>query len=92
MDRKSASLALPQIKQSAAMRMGRRAYLRWMLLVLVCGILMFDATPAPPSDLRPVQLAADYYFPPSPIIQYGKPRLVYELRLLNYIPTTYVLD
>ncbi len=92
MNRKSAVSPLPQVNQPRSMQTRRSAYLRWMLPALLCGILMIHAGPAPGSDLWPPQVTVDYFFPPSPIIQYGTPRLVYELRLLNYVPATYVLD
>ncbi len=43
-------------------------------------------------DPKPPQVSVDFFDPPSPIIQYGTPRLVYEMRVSNYVPLTYVLD
>ena len=37
-------------------------------------------------------MSVDFLFPPSPLIQAGKPRLVYEMRVTNYVPLTYTLD
>jgi len=73
------------------LRMPRIAML-W-LIVLLCSA---DALPpnafAHPVDPKPPQVSVDFFFPPSPIIQYGTPRLVYEMRISNYVPLTYVLD
>jgi hypothetical protein len=43
-------------------------------------------------DPRPVQVTADFVFPPSPIFQEAKQRLVYELLLTNYGSSAYTLD
>jgi hypothetical protein len=43
-------------------------------------------------DPKPVQVTADFVFPPSPIFQEGKQRLVYELLLTNYGSSGYTLD
>src|ERR1700757_3435119 len=42
-----------------------------------------DTAPNPP------QVSVDFYYPPSPLIQDGRPRLVYEMRLGNYPPITF---
>src|SRR5690242_20954053 len=39
-----------------------------------------------PPDPKPPQVSVGFFFPPSPLIQYGTPRLVYEMRISNYIP------
>ena len=43
-------------------------------------------------DPKPPQVSVDFLFPPSPLIQAGKPRLVYEMRVTNYVPVPYTLD
>ena len=40
-------------------------------------------------DPKPPQVSVDFLFPPSPLIQAGKPRLVYEMCVTNYVPLTY---
>jgi peptidase M23-like protein len=50
---------------------------------LVCAVLCWLAPCAFPQnvDPKPVQVTADFVFPPSPILQVGTQHLVYELRL-----------
>jgi hypothetical protein len=43
-------------------------------------------------DPNPPGLTVDYYFPPSPLVQAGTYRLVYEMRLTNYTPLIYKIE
>jgi hypothetical protein len=43
-------------------------------------------------DPKPVQVTADFVFPPSPIFQAGVQHLIYELILTNYGSLNYMLD
>jgi hypothetical protein len=61
---------------------------------LVCAVLTFLAPHSfsQSVDPKPVQVTADFVFPPSPILQAGIQHLVYELRLTNFGSLTYTLD
>jgi peptidase M23-like protein len=67
----------------------------WLWSVAVCCIAVeincANARAQRP-DPKPPQVSVDFFDPPSPIIQYGTPRLVYEMLVSNYVPLTYVLD
>jgi hypothetical protein len=54
--------------------------------------LMVSNTRAQQADPKPPQVSVDFFYPPSAIIQHGMPRLVYEMRISNYVPRSYVLD
>jgi hypothetical protein len=43
-------------------------------------------------DLKPPQVTVNFIFPPSPLIQDGKARLVYEMVITNYVPIAYTLE
>jgi hypothetical protein len=60
-------------------------------MTVACGLARASAAADPP-DPKPPQVSVDFLFPPSPLIQAGKPRLVYEMRVTNYVPLTYTLD
>lgn len=47
---------------------------------------------SPAVDPKPVQVTADFVFPPSPILQAGTQHLVYEMLLTNFGSLTYTLD
>ena len=69
-----------------------RCSLRW-LTALLCMAVIFRANAwAQEPDPKPPQVSVEFFYPPSPIIQHGMPRLVYEMRISNYVPLSYVLD
>ena len=43
-------------------------------------------------DPKPPQVSVAFFFPPSPLVQHGISRLVYEMRISNYPPISYDLD
>ena len=60
-------------------------------------IILLTFLPTAPSwtagaDLKPPQITVDFVFPPSPLIQYGAARLVYEMVITNYVPVGYTLE
>jgi hypothetical protein len=57
----------------------------------LCVLLLTSAHPQS-VDPKPVQVTADFVFPPSPIFQVGTQHLVYELLLTNYSSSNYTLD
>jgi hypothetical protein len=59
---------------------------------LITAIVLCEAIPARAADPKPVQVSAAFFATPSPLVQYGKTRLVYELRLTNYSTTSYAID
>ena len=66
--------------------------LRWFT-ALLCVVLVSPANAwAQEPDPKPPQVSVEFFYPPSPIIQHGTPRLVYEMRISNYVPLSYVLD
>jgi murein DD-endopeptidase len=65
----------------------------WSVAVLCIAVAINCANArAQGTDPKPPQVSVDFFDPPSPIIQYGTPRLAYEMRVSNYVPLTYVLD
>src|ERR1700722_14424578 len=56
------------------------------LLSLVLG------TPTLAADPHPPQLAVSFLAKPAPIVQDGATRLVYEMQIVNYTQSLYVLD
>jgi hypothetical protein len=63
---------------------------RLVLCVLVSALA--PALPAQTVDPRPVQVAASFIYPPSPLLQAGTQHLVYEMLLTNFGSSTYILD
>jgi hypothetical protein len=61
------------------------------LMTLLGGGLVADAQQRS-ADPKPPQVSIDFFFPPNLLIQHGAPQLVYEMRISNYVPLTYVLD
>jgi hypothetical protein len=61
-------------------------------ITIVASGLSPEIASADSPDPKPPQVSVDFLFPPSPLIQAGKPRLVYEMRVTNYAPLTYTLD
>lgn len=92
MHRKSAVPLAPSSNDPSPSQTARLRYGRRLLPALLAGLLMIHALPASGTDIKPPAVAVNYLFPPSPIIQYGTPRLVYELLLLNYASATYTLN
>ena len=43
-------------------------------------------------DPKPPQVTVNFIFPPSPLIQHGTARLVYEMVITNYVPPAYTLE
>ena len=50
------------------------------------------AAPAVATDPKPPQVTVNFIFPPSPLIQHGTARLVYEMVITNYVPPAYTLE
>jgi len=68
-------------------------YLLRRLGLLLCACLIMTAVSwAQEVDPKPPQVSVDFYYPPSPLMQHGTPRLVYEMLLSEYPPTSYELD
>ena len=44
------------------------------------------------TDPRPPQVTVSFIFPPSPLIQHGTARLVYEMVITNYVSPAYILE
>lgn len=61
-----------------------------MLLAAVLATAPFAYSEV--QDPKPPQVSIDFFYPPSSLVQQGKPRLVYEMRLANYLPLAYDLD
>jgi len=62
------------------------------LLIMLATILPSTRSWGAGADLKPPQVTVDFIFPPSPLIQYGAPRLVYEMVITNYLPMGYTLE
>jgi hypothetical protein len=62
-----------------------------ILVCLVAVVLMPLASTAE-ADTKPPQVTVNFIFPPSPLIQYGAARLVYEMVITNYVPLAYTLE
>ncbi len=69
------------------MRNSRQCAFLFVVLSLVSPIAFAQAV-----DPKPVQVIADFVFPPSPILQAGTQHLVYELLLTNFGSLSYTLD
>jgi hypothetical protein len=84
--------AIPTV-QGTTSKSPRRKYFSPMLGALLVSALALavDARAQRP-DPKPPQVGVEFFYPPSPIIQHGTPRLVYEMRISNYVPLAYVLD
>jgi hypothetical protein len=50
------------------------------------------AAPTAATDPKPPQVTVNFIFPPSPLIQHGTARLVYEMVITNYVPAAYTLE
>ncbi len=61
-------------------------------LWLCACLILTAASSAQEVDPKPPQVSVDFYYPPGPLIQHGTPRLVYEMLLSEYPPTSYELD
>lgn len=68
--------------------------LKHIRFVVFCAVLSLLAPRllSQSVDPKPVQVTADFVFPPSPILQAGTQHLVYELQLTNFGSSAYVLD
>ena len=66
------------------------------MAVLSCFLLLSSfllyATPLLAADPRPPQINVSFLAEPSPIMQYGSTRLVYEMLITNFSKNSYVLD
>ncbi len=84
--------AIPAV-QGVASKCSRPKYFSRLLgaLLWITLALAVDAR-AQSADAKPPQVSVEFFYPPSPIIQRGTPRLVYEMRISNYVPLAYVLD
>jgi hypothetical protein len=61
-------------------------------LVILLAVMLFAVRAAGVApDLKPPQVTVDFIFPPSPLIQDGTARLVYEMVITNYVAITYTL-
>jgi hypothetical protein len=63
-----------------------------LLAVLAATLALASAGGAESRDPKPPQVSVDFFYPPGLLIQHGTPRLVYEMRVSNYVPLTYVLE
>ena len=72
----------------------RLAMLYSTLMILFLPAAIGSAASAPPAmtDPKPPQVTLDFIFPPSPLIQHGTARLVYEMVITNYVSLAYTLD
>jgi Peptidase family M23 len=68
-----------------------RLCFRSVALLCLCVLLAAGAR-SQSVDRKPVQVTADFVFPPSPIFQFATQHLVYELLLTNYGSSSYTLD
>ena len=59
---------------------------------LLALVLLVVAMPALAADPHPPQLAVSFLAEPAPIVQDGSTRLVYEMQIVNYTKSAYVLD
>jgi hypothetical protein len=64
---------------------------RCVFAAMLLALAGLDARAEQP-DPMPPQVSVDFFYPPSVIIQHTTPRLVYEMRISNYVPRSYVLD
>jgi hypothetical protein len=69
-----------------------KRFFKCLGLILGVCLMVTAAGRAAEVDPKPPQVSVDFYYPPSPLVQDGTPRLVYELRLSNYPPVTYTPD
>jgi hypothetical protein len=69
-----------------------RYVLAWFFALFCAALVLARDSWAPSGEPKPPQLSVDFFYPPSPLIQHGRPRLVYEMRISNYVPLSYVLD
>jgi hypothetical protein len=89
----SSASAISAIRRTTSKSPRPKYFPRRLLSALLCSAfaLAVDAGAQPP-DPKPPQVSIEFFYPPSPIIQHGTPRLVYEMRVSNYVPLAYVLD
>src|SRR5689334_4742455 len=76
-------------------RISRRlsAIIQIKLRILVCLAAIVPTTLASATiDTKPPQVTVNFIFQPSPLIQYGAARLVYEMVITNYVPLAYTLE
>jgi hypothetical protein len=59
---------------------------------LLALVLLVVAMPALAADPHPPQLAVSFLAEPAPIVQDGSTRLVYEMQIVNYTKSAYLLD
>jgi len=64
----------------------------WLSALLCSALAIPVNVSAQRPDPKPPQVSVEFFYSPSPIIQHGTPRLVYEMRISNYVPLSYVLD
>jgi hypothetical protein len=68
-------------------------YLPFVLLFsCVFSLIIATGASAQGPDPKPPQVSVGFFFPPSPLVQNGSPRLVYEMLLSDYPPVNYELD
>jgi murein DD-endopeptidase len=65
---------------------------RWLAGLLCIVLALCADVRAQEPDPTPPQVSVDFFYPPSPLIQHGTPRLVYEMRVSNYVALSYVLE
>src|ERR1700682_1678103 len=70
------------------------AILRLTLMIAFCLSPVGSAAPALAAviDPKPPQVTVNFIFPPSPLIQHGTARLVYEMVITNYVSPAYTLE
>jgi hypothetical protein len=67
-------------------------YLTLMISFCLSPVGSAAAAPAVATDPKPPQVTVNFIFPPSPLIQHGTARLVYEMVITNYVPPAYTLE
>jgi hypothetical protein len=67
------------------------AVLRLTLMISFCFSPVGSAASAQAAaiDPKPPHVTVNFIFPPSPLIQHGTARLVYEMVITNYVPPAY---
>ncbi len=66
--------------------------MKLIVLIILATFLTTARSWSAGGDLKPPQITVDFVFPPSPLIQYGAVRLVYEMVITNYVSAGYALE
>jgi len=73
-------------------RLSAQILMKLSLLIILVTFLPTARSWSAGADLKPPQVMVDFVFPPSPLIQYGAARLVYEMVITNYVAVSYTLE